>query len=44
MYVGDLALCKSKIPLSLPSPARGEGFEALPFDRSGKGEGDNSLK
>ena len=30
-----------KNPLSLPSPARGEGFETPSLDGRGKGEGDN---
>jgi hypothetical protein len=33
-----------KIPLTLPSPARGEGFDAPSLDGRGKGEGDNHLK
>jgi len=31
-------------PLTLPSPARGEGFQNPSLDGRGKGEGDNLLK
>ncbi len=31
-------------PLSLPSPARGEGFRSPSLDGRGQGEGDSYLK
>ncbi len=32
-----------KSPLSLPSPARGEGFQTPSLDGRGKGEGDSRM-
>ena len=43
-YVGDLALCKAKSPSPYPLPPGERVLQPSPFDRRGKGEGDNSLK
>jgi len=36
--------CVINSPLTLPSPARGEGFESPSLDGRAKGEGDDRLK